>query len=257
MVGQGVTRRDADNREVDTVDTAVAAGGGTGSSTRRRGLTTAGWAAKRRLDVVHRVGAAGLGVALWVFGILGLVNRLALFSITGGHVLGLSSNGLLSVISLVVGAVLIGAAVRGGRTASTVTVAVGALFLLSGLANVLVLGTPLNMLAFGMPNVIFSLLAGAVLLFLGAYGRFTGGLPLSNPYQQQERHDRDDEQERVPLPTIFSDPADVRAATELAEAERADARRATSPAQITGLAAAHQKRRAEDRVAGWRTTTEH
>ena len=47
------------------------------------------------------------------------------------------------------------------------------------------------------------------------------------------------------------------AATELAEAERADARRATSPAQITGLAAAHQKRRAEDRVARWRTTTEH
>ena len=234
MVGQGVTRRDADNRDADNreVDTPAAAGGGTGSSTRRRGLTTAGWAEKRRLGVVHRVGAAGLGGALWVFGILGLVNRLAMFSITGGHVLGLSSNGLLSVISLVVGAVLIGAAVRGGRPASTVTVAVGALFLLSGLANVLVLGTPLNVLAFGMPNVIFSLLAGAVLLFLGAYGRFTGGLPLSNPYQQ-ERHDRDDEQERVPLPTIFSDPADVRAATELAEAERADARRATLPAQIT------------------------
>lgn len=51
--------------------------------------------------MVHRVGAAGLGGALWVFGILGLVNRPALFSITGGHVLGLSSNGLLSVISLV------------------------------------------------------------------------------------------------------------------------------------------------------------
>jgi uncharacterized protein DUF4383 len=259
MVGHGVTRRDADNRdadnrEVDTVDTPAAAGGGTGSSTRRRGLTTAGWAEKRRLDVVHRVGAAGLGGALWVFGILGLVNRLAMFSITGGHVLGLSSNGLLSVISLVVGAVLIGAAVRGGRPASTVTVAVGALFLLSGLANVLVLGTPLNVLAFGMPNVIFSLLAGAVLLFLGAYGRFTGGLPLSNPYQQ-ERRDRDGEQERVPLSTIFSDPADVRAVTELAEAERAAARRATSPAQVTGLAAAREMRRAEDRVGQWRTAT--
>ena len=82
---------------------------------------------------------------------------------------------------------------------------VGAAFLLSGMANVLVLDTPLNVLAFGMSNVIFSLLAAAVLVFLGDYGRFTGGLPLSNPYQQ-ERHDRDDEQQRVPLPTIFPDP---------------------------------------------------
>ena len=88
MTRRDADNRDADNREVDTVDTPAAAGGGTGSSTRRRGLTTAGWAEKRRLDVVHRVGAAGLGGALWVFGILGLVNRLALFSITGGHVLG-------------------------------------------------------------------------------------------------------------------------------------------------------------------------
>lgn len=57
------------------------------------------------------------------------------------------------------------------------TVTVGAAFLLSGMANVLVLDTPLNVLAFGMSNVIFSLLAGAVLLFLGAYGRFTGASP--------------------------------------------------------------------------------
>ena len=127
---------------------------------------------------------------------------------------------------------------------------------LSEMANVLVLDTPLNVLAFGMSNVIFSLLAAAVLVFPGRLRPLHRRLACDNPYQQ-ERHDRDDEQERVPLPTIFSDPADARAATELAEAERADARRATSPAQITGLAAAHQKRRAEDRVAGWRTTTEH
>jgi hypothetical protein len=47
-----------------------------------------------------------------------------------------------------------------------------------------------------------SMLAGAVLLSLGAYGRFTGRLPVDNPHQQ-ERHDRDDERESVPLPTIF------------------------------------------------------
>lgn len=249
-----MTRRDADDHEVAALDSA-ATGRGAGSSSRRRGLTTAGWAAKGRLDVLHRVSAVVLGVVLWVFGILGLVNRIPMFSITGGRVLGLASNGLLSVISLVVGAVLIGAAVRGGRTASTVTVVVGAAFLLSGVANVLVLETPLNVLAFGMSNVIFSLIVGAVLLLMGAYGRFTGGLSSSNPYRQ-ERHDADDEEQEVPLPTVFSDPADVRAAGRLAEAERAAARRGASPTQVAGLAAARGERRAEDRVAKWRIATD-
>jgi hypothetical protein len=73
---------------------------------------------------------------------------------------------------------------------------------------------------------------------------------------QQERDDGDDEQEPVPLPTIFSDPADVRAAAELAEAERADAGHSRSPAQVSGLAAAHEARRGEERAAKWRTATE-
>jgi hypothetical protein len=71
----------------------------------------------------------GLGLA--VFGVLGLVNRLEPFSTEGQPVLGLSSNGLLSVISLVVGGVLVVSGLRGGRTASTVLVAVGAAFVLS------------------------------------------------------------------------------------------------------------------------------
>jgi len=50
----------------------------------------------------------------------------------------------------------------------------------------------------------------------------------------------------------FSDPADVRAVAQLAEAERAEARRRLSPTQAEGLAAAHEMRRAEDRVAQWR-----
>jgi hypothetical protein len=174
-----------------------------------------------------------------------------MFSTRGVSVLGLSSNGLLSVISLVVGGVLIAAAARGGRTPSTVLVVVGSAFLLSGLANVLVLDSRLNLLAFTISNVIFSLVAGALLLFLGAYGRFSGGLSADNPYQQ-ERH-VDEQGER--LPTIYSDAGDVRAVTELAEAERANARHGASPAQAAGLAAIHDVREAEDRVKGWRSAT--
>ncbi|MEN3269350.1 DUF4383 domain-containing protein [Pseudonocardia sp.] len=201
-----------------------------------------------RLDAVHRVGAVLFGLGLWVFGILGILDRLEPFSTSGESVLGLSSNGLLSAISLIAGGVLIAAAVRGGRTASTVTVVVGASFVLSGLVNVLVLDSPLNLLAFRMPNVIFSLVAGALLLFLGAYGRFTGGLPADNPYQA-ERHGGGQD---VPLPTVFRDQDDVAAARELAEAERAVAQHAATPEQVARVAAARGARRAEDRVSAWR-----
>jgi hypothetical protein len=130
----------------------------------------------RQLDHLHRTGAVVFGLGIGAFGVLGFVNRLDMFSTTGRPVLGLSSNGLLSTISVVVAAILIAAGLRGGRTASTVLVVVGAAFVASGLVNTLVLGTPLNLLAFRIPNVVFSFIA-ALLLFLGAWGWFTGRLP--------------------------------------------------------------------------------
>jgi len=204
-----------------------------------------GW----RLGVLHRIGAVVFALVLWVFGTLGLVNRLDPFSTSGSPVMGLSSNGLLSVISLVVGGVLVAAAVRGGRTASTVLVVVGAAFLLSGLVNVLVLDTAFNLLAFRISNVIFSLVAGALLLFLGAYGRFTVGLPADNPYRQERRAEGE---QRAPLPTVYSHPADAAAARDLAAAERAVAQNAATTEQRAGVAALSGLRRAEDRLSAWR-----
>lgn len=142
-----------------------------------------------RLDLVHRIGAAVLGVGLGVFGILGLVDRLEFLAVHGEVVLGLASNGLLSTISIIVGAVLVGAALRGGRISSTITVVVGLLFLLSGLLNLAVLDTELNLLAFRLSNVVFSFVAGMLLLFLGAYGRFSGGLSADNPYYRSRHRD--------------------------------------------------------------------
>ena len=51
---------------------------------------------------VYRVGAALFGTGLIVFGGLGFANQLAFLSTNGRQILGLSSNGLLSLISLVV-----------------------------------------------------------------------------------------------------------------------------------------------------------
>jgi Domain of unknown function (DUF4383) len=200
------------------------------------------------LDHVHRVGAVVFGLGVGTFGVLGLVNRLDMFSTTGRPVLGLSSNGALSVISLVVAAVLIAAALRGGRLASTVLVVVGAAFVLSGLVNTLVLGTPLNLLAFRIPNVVFSFVAGALLLFLGAWGRFSGRLPDDNPYRQ-ERHEHDTVDA---LPSRFDGPEDAAAARELAEAERAVAQRTAAPDVVARVEAVRAVRREEDRVQEWR-----
>lgn len=142
-----------------------------------------------------------------------------------------------------------GRPLEGGRTSSTVTVVVGGVFLLSGLANVLVLGTPLNVLPFGIPNVIFSLVAGAMVLILGGYGRFTGSLPSNNPYQR-ERHT--DKGVADIFPTTYARPADATAARELADAERAVARHGAIPAQAEAVEAAGMVRRAEDRIEVWR-----
>lgn len=197
----------------------------------------------RGLDLVHRVGAATLGVGLWVFGILGFVNRLEFLTVRGEEVLGLSSNGMLSTISLVVGAVLILAALRGGRISSTVTAVIGVLFLLSGLINLAVLDTEYNLLAFRIPNVIFSFIAGMLLLFLGAYGRFSGGLSADNPYYQS-RH-RDDPHAAVDDATQDSD-EDRWVAAEVAVAEGH-----ATPEQERLVHEDAQRRAAEARRRAW------
>jgi hypothetical protein len=204
---------------------------------------------RSRLDNLHRIGAVVFGLGLSVFGVLGLVNRLDFFSTTGQEVLGLSSNGALSMISIVVAAVLVAAGVRGGRVASTVLVVVGAAFVASGLVNTLVLGTPLNLLAFRIPNVVFSFVAGALLLFLGAWGRFSGGLPDDNPYRQERRHGGG---QPDALPSRFDDRDNASAARELAEAERAVAQHTASPDLVARVQALRGMRKEEDRIQEWR-----
>ncbi|GAB3363351.1 DUF4383 domain-containing protein [Modestobacter lapidis] len=131
---------------------------------------------------VQRAGALVVALFLLLFGVLGLSGGLDFFSTEGEDVLGLSSNGLLSVLSLVTAALLIGADLRGPRVASTVMIVIGSLFLLSALGNLAALRTSFNVLAFEMSNVLFSVVVGLVLLVLGAYGRISGNLPPDSPY---------------------------------------------------------------------------
>jgi hypothetical protein len=135
-----------------------------------------------RVFAVQRIGSALVGSTLLVFGLLGATTGVPLLATHGERILGLSSNGLLSALSLIVAAILIGAAVHGPHLASTVMILFGVLFLLSALGNLALLHTSFNVLAFQMSNVLFSIVVGLFLLVLGCYGRVSGNLPADSPY---------------------------------------------------------------------------
>ncbi|WP_299530553.1 DUF4383 domain-containing protein [uncultured Streptomyces sp.] len=142
-----------------------------------------------RLSRFYRVGAGLMGLVLIVFGILGLIDRIGFFDTGGDTVAGLSTNGALSVLSIVVGLLLLGGMVIGGNVASTLNMTVGIAFIASGFVNLALLDTGLNVLAFRMQNVIFSFLVGLLLMFFGMYGRVSGGLPHDNPYWRARHPD--------------------------------------------------------------------
>jgi hypothetical protein len=204
-------------------------------------------ATEGRVPAVHRVGAVGVATVIGAFGVLGLADGLAYFSTDGERIAGLSSNGLLSTISLVTAAVLVAAAVRGHRVASTTMLVIGTLFLLSALANLAVLESRFNVLAFSMANVVFSLCAGLVLLTLGAYGRVSGNLPADSPYRREaDEDDGPDTSQQLP-----ETPAERAAEQAMREAERAVAEHRATPDQERRVAAMAEVRSRADRRAVW------
>jgi hypothetical protein len=197
-----------------------------------------------RVYPVQRIGAALVALFLLVFGLLGLASGQAFFSTRGQSVLGMSSNGLLSTLSVVVAAVLLVAAVRSPRTASTVMLVLGPLFLLSALVNLIVLGTRLNVLAFEMSNVIFSVVVGLPMLLLGAYGRIGSRLPPDSPYA----HPDDDVEVVDERP---STPEEVAAEEAMREAEIAVVQHTATPEQYDRVQAMAQAHHRIDRRRVW------
>ncbi|MBB3676815.1 DUF4383 domain-containing protein [Modestobacter versicolor] len=197
------------------------------------------------VNSVHRVGAIVVATVIAAFGVLGLVDGLDYFSTDGERIAGLSSNGLLSTISLLTAAVLVAAALRSSRVASTTMLVIGVLFLVSALANLAVLETEVNFLAFSMANVIFSIVAGLVLLTLGAYGRVSGNLPDDSPYRAEGGAVPDDEDTSQQLPETPAERAAERAmrAAELAVIEH----RATADQQRRVAAMARVRTRGDRR----------
>jgi hypothetical protein len=187
-----------------------------------------------RVYAVQRTGAVLVALFLLVFALLGFASGQRFLSTQGQPVLGMSSNGLLSTISVVVALVLLAAAAHSARAASTVMIILGPLFLLSAFVNAIVLGTQLNWLAFSISNVIFSLGVGLLMLLLGAYGRISGHLPPDSPYA----HPSTDEVDYV----------DERPHT-LSEVAAEEAMREAEIAVVQHTATADQSRRVEAMAA--------
>ena len=116
-------------------------------------------------------------------------------------------------------------------------IVLGVLFLLSALGNLAVLHTGLNLLAFQMSNVLFSIVVGVLLLVLGCYGRVSGNLPADSPYAHP--HPEVVEPPDLPqTPEEFTAEAAMRAA-EIAVVEHsatADQRR-----RVAAMAVAHTR----------------
>ncbi|MFC5062621.1 DUF4383 domain-containing protein [Actinomycetospora atypica] len=204
-----------------------------------------------RVIVVHRVGAVVVAVVIALFGVLGFIGGLSFFDTQGTPVLGLSTNGALSTISIVTALILVAAAIRGGRIASTVMIVVGALFIISAFVNLALMATPLNLLAFRLPNVFFSIGAGLVLLILGSYGRVSSKLPDDNPYRQERAGDEDPDDDQDLRSLHPRNRAERAADEEMAEAARALVNGAASEDQRRRMADVDQLRNHEDRRARW------
>ena len=198
-----------------------------------------------RVYAVQRTGAVLVALVLLVFGLLGFAGGLDYFSTEGERILGLSSNGLLSTISVVMAAVLLIAAARSPRVTSTIMIVAGSLFLLSALVNLAVLRTSFNILAFEFENVVFSVVVGLLLLTLGAYGRISGHLPEDSPYAHPHALAEEEDDD---LP---STPEDVAAEQAMREAERAVALHAGTEDQRRRVAAMAQVHSRGDRRRVW------
>ncbi|MFJ1604086.1 DUF4383 domain-containing protein [Streptomyces sp. NPDC088253] len=150
-----------------------------------------------RLNTFYRIGAGLMGLFLLAFGILGLTNRVGFFTTHGDTVIGLNTNGSLSVLSICVGLLLFVGMVIGGNFASTLNMVFGVLFILNGFLNLALLDGRYNFLAFHIQNVLFSFVVGILLMFFGMYGRVGSALPHDNPYWKARHPEEAERAERI------------------------------------------------------------
>jgi hypothetical protein len=143
------------------------------------------------LRPLYRFLAALTGLYVLVFGIVGLVQSgsHALFSRDHIVALGLRTNMAFSLLSILMGLVVVAAAVIGRNADFAVFLFGGMVFLVSGMAMLVVLQTSLNVLNFTVATCVVSFVIGLVLVTAGLYGR--SGTAEEREAQEHHRHTRE------------------------------------------------------------------
>jgi hypothetical protein len=125
------------------------------------------------LRPLYRTLSGVVGLYVLLFGIIGYArtNDLAFFATHGHWVLGLRTNPAFSVLSIVAGGVMLAAALIGRNLFAYLNLVVGIVFLVAGMAMLLLLQTDANILAFSMVNCVVSFIFGMIFFAAGLYGK--------------------------------------------------------------------------------------
>ena len=126
------------------------------------------------LQPVYRALAGLAGVYVLAFGITALVRArdLPWFAQHGlPSALGLHANRAFAVLSIVVGLILFVGAVIGGNLDRWINLVAGIVFLIAGMAMMVLMQTSLDFLGFTMATCIVSFVIGLLLSLAGLYGR--------------------------------------------------------------------------------------
>ncbi|MFC0528177.1 DUF4383 domain-containing protein [Phytohabitans kaempferiae] len=144
---------------------------------------------------LYRTLAGLIGLYILVFGIISLTQTWGdpLFDRGDVTVLGLRTNLAFSIVSTLYGAVLFVGALIGNNVEHLINLAGGLIFILGGLAMLIVLRTDANILNFSMTNVIVSFVFGLLVLTAGLYDK----VGTSEDVEAEERYRRN----AVPTPT--------------------------------------------------------
>jgi hypothetical protein len=115
--------------------------------------------------------AGVIGLYILAFGVTGFVlsRGESFFAQEDVWALGLRTNPAFSVLSILAGAALLGAALVGRNLDHFVNLTGGVVFVVAGVIMMALMRTDANFLNFAMPNVIVSLIIGLLLLYAGLY----------------------------------------------------------------------------------------
>lgn len=128
------------------------------------------------LRPLYRTLAGLAGMYILAFGIFGLVQTWGtpFFGRQSTSVLGLRTNLAFSLLSIVVGAIVVVGAFIGRNVDRMINLVGGMVFLLAGMFMMLLLQTNLNLLNFTMATCIASFVIGLVLAVAGLFGKVGG-----------------------------------------------------------------------------------